>query len=234
LAKINVKGVIVSNDDAWIYDLFDVDHTSPNHVLEGIDNANGEELEVTINSPGGDVFAGSEIYTVLKEYSGNVTTKIVGIAASMGSVIAMAGDDVKMSPTAQIMIHNVWSMAQGDYRDMQHSADVLENMNKSIAASYRNKTGLEENELLAMMDEETWLNAEQAKAKGFADEVMFESNQLVANASKSPMIPQQVLNKIRNMQDQFIKPIESPKDEKQSAILMAKFNLLKLKGEVKE
>lgn len=234
MAKINVKGVIVSNDDAWIYDLFDVDHTSPNHVLEGIDNANGEELEVTINSPGGDVFAGSEIYTALKEYSGNVTTKIVGVAASMGSVIAMAGDDVKMSPTAQIMIHNVWSMAQGDYRDMQHSADVLENMNKSIAASYRNKTGLEENELLAMMDEETWLNAEQAKAKGFADEVMFESNQLVANASKSPMIPQQVLNKIRNMQDKFKNPIESPKDEKQSAILMAKFNLLKLKGEVKE
>ncbi len=232
MAKINVKGVIVANDDKWIYDLFDVEAVSPNDVLNAIENANNEEIEVVINSPGGDVFAGSEIYTSLKEYGGNVTTKIVGIAASMGSVIAMAGDNVKISPTAQIMIHNVWSMAAGDYRDMQHSADVLQNMNKSIAASYRGKSGLEESELLAMMDEETWLNAEQAKEKGFADEVMFESNQLVANASQSPMIPQQVINKIRNMQDQFKNPVESPKGESQSDILMAKFNLLKLKGDV--
>lgn len=230
---LNIKGVIVSNDDKWIYDLFDVEAVSPNDVINAIDEANGEELEVVINSPGGDVFAGSEIYTSLKEYSGNVVTKIVGIAASMGSVIAMAGNIVKISPTAQIMIHNVWSMARGDYRDMQHSADVLKNMNKSIAASYKNKSGLEESELLTMMDEETWLNAEQAKEKGFVDEVMFESNQIVANASQSPMIPQQIINKIRNMQDQFKHPIESPKDEKQSAILMAKFNLLKLKGDVK-
>lgn len=234
MKKINIKGVVVSNDDAWIYDLFDVEYTSPNNVLDALDQANNDELEVIINSPGGDVFAGSEIYTALKEYNGNVTTKIVGIAASMGSVIAMAGDTVKISPTAQIMIHNVWSMAMGDYRDMQHSADLLQNMNKSIASSYRNKSGMEESELLAMMDEETWLNAEQAKEKGFADEVMFESNQLVANASKSPMIPQQVLNKIRNMQEKFRDPVESPNGEDQSDILMAKFNLLKLKGDVSE
>ncbi|GEM04102.1 ATP-dependent Clp protease proteolytic subunit [Halolactibacillus miurensis] len=234
MKKINIKGVIVSNDDAWIYDLFDVEHTSPNDIIEALDNAENDELEVVINSPGGNVFAGSEIYTALKDYAGKVTTKIVGIAASMGSVIAMAGDTVKVSPTAQIMIHNVSNITQGDYRDMEHSSDVLKNMNKSIASAYRNKSGLEENELLAMMDNETWLNAEQAKEKGFADEVMFESNQLVASASESPMIPQQVINKIRNMQDKFKRPVESPKGEDQSDILMAKFNLLKLKGDVNE
>lgn len=227
-----MRGVVIPNDDAWIYDLFDVEHTTPNMILDSLERANGNDVEVVINSGGGDVFSGSEIYTSLREYEGNVTTKVTGIAASIASVIAMAGDYVKISPTAQIMIHNVWSMAVGDYRDLQHESDVLKNYNKTISNAYQMKTGLEESELLDMMDKETWLTAQESKAKGFADEIMFENNQpqLVATLANG-MIPQKVLDTVRNMKNEFVK--DEPTDNK-SDFLWAKLNLLKLKGDVNE
>lgn len=201
MKRIDIKGVIVSNDVKWIYDLFEIEATSPRMVYEQIKDANDDDLEVIINSGGGDVFAGSEIYTILKSYAGDVVTKIVGIAASVASVIAMAGKKVLISPTAQMMIHNVSAISQGDYRDMRHSADVLENYNKSIANAYMLKSGMSQEELLKLMDEETWFNAQQAKEKNLVDEIMFDDNSqpvLVASAGNAQMIPQQVINKIRN------------------------------------
>lgn len=228
LAKLNIKGVVVSNDDKWIYDLFDVEAVSPRDVLEALEEAGSEALEVVINSPGGDVFAGSEIYTAIKEHKGEVTTKIVGIAASMGSVIAMAGDKTLISPTAQIMIHNVSSCAGGDYRDMEHQAEVLKNYNKSIASAYMLKSGMSEEDLLFLMDQESWINAKDALDYGLVDEVMFEEQSPKLAASiKTEMLPQEVIKKVRNMKDVF-KPDQS-KDE--SGFLMAKLNLLKLKGD---
>jgi len=123
--KISVRGPIISNDDKWIYDYFDIESTTPKMVSDAIEKANGEELEVEINSGGGSVFAGSEIYTALKAYKGNVVTKVVGLAASAASVIAVAGKKVLMSPTAQLMIHNVSAYVGGDYRDMEHMAEEL-------------------------------------------------------------------------------------------------------------
>src|SRR5690606_9335634 len=96
-----------------------------------------------INSPGGDVYAGSEIYTAIKGYKGNTVAKIVGIAASVASVIAMGAKKIMIAPTAQIMIHNVSSRAWGDYRAMEHEAEVLKNFNISIANAYKLKTGME-------------------------------------------------------------------------------------------
>lgn len=232
MKKINVKGTIISNDVQWIYDLFDIEATSPNKVLNSLEEANGDDVEVIINSGGGDVFAGSEIYTELKSYSGNVTTKIVGIAASAAGVIAMAGNKVLISPTAQFMIHNVSSRASGDYRNMEHEAEVLKNYNKSIASAYVIKSGMKEEELLELMNKETWFNAQQAKEYGFVDEIMFqEQTQLVASVGDATMIPQQVIDTIRNMKDKF-NPVASTK-ESESDILMqqkAKLNLLKLGG----
>src|SRR5690606_3665729 len=138
--------------------------------------------------------------TALKKYPGKVTVDILGVAASAASVVAMAGDTVRISPTAQIMIHNVWSSAYGDYRVMQHESDVLKNYNKTIANAYRLKIGLSEDKLLELMDEETWLNAQQAKELGFVDEILFDDNkQLVASYSNSVILPKQVINKIRNI-----------------------------------
>ncbi len=198
MAKVKVKGTIIPSDYQDVYEWFGYEATSPKSVEKVVSGLNGEDLEVEINSGGGDIFSGSEIYTMLKSYSGKVTVKIVGLAASAASVIAMAGDVILMSPTAQMMIHNVSSSGRGDYRDMQHTADVLENANHTIANSYRIKTGLAQEELLAMMDAETWMTAQQAKEKGFVDEVMFENNTKIV-ASENGMLPIEVLNKIKNM-----------------------------------
>lgn len=135
---IPIKGTIVSNNDSWIYDWFGWDYTAPKNVVLP---ETGEDIEVHINSGGGDVYAGSEIYTALRSYSGKVVVKIVGIAASAASVIAMAGDEVEISPTAQIMIHNVSSNVSGDHNALLHEAEVLEGFNKSIANAYIYKTG---------------------------------------------------------------------------------------------
>lgn len=183
MKKINVKGVIVNSDDKWIYDWFGVESTSPKEISAFLaDCKNGEDIEVEINSPGGHIFAGSEIYSALMEYLGNVVVKITGLAASAASVIAMAGSKIMMSPTAQLMIHNVQSYTSGDYRDMAHMSDVLENTNISIANAYRLKTGLSEKELLALMNKESWFNAQKAKELKFIDEIMFD-NQAVLMAS---------------------------------------------------
>src|SRR5690554_6323806 len=131
--KINIKGPIIQSSHQWIYDWLGMEATSPKSVSDLIEQANGEDLEVEINSGGGSVFAGSEIYTALKSYNGNVTVKIVGLAASAASVIAMAGKKIMMSPTAQMMIHNVSSYSAGDHNDMEHTAEILKNADKTIA-----------------------------------------------------------------------------------------------------
>ena len=200
MAKVNVKGTIVDSEDKWIYEWFDMEATCPKDIEKAIDNANGEDLEIYINSGGGSVLAGSEIYTLLKDYKGNSIVKIVGIAGSAASVIAMAGKKIVMSPTAQIMIHNVSCRSAGDYRDMKHTAEILENANKAICNAYVLKTGMKQEELLELMNNETWLNAQKAKEYNFIDEVMFdESNQLTNSINNSQVLPDEVINKVRNL-----------------------------------
>lgn len=240
MTKVTIKGVIVSNDDKWVYEWFDMEATSPSDVTGVIEGLDGEDLLVEINSVGGDVFAGSEIYTALKKYPGKVTVDILGIAASAASVVAMAGDTVRISPTAQIMIHNVSSSARGDHRVMQHESDVLKNYNKTIANAYRLKTGLSEDKLLELMDEETWLNAQQAKELGFVDEILFDDNkQLVASYSNSVILPKQVINKIRNIAlkneidgKEIAKALPRKDVEKKTHLYEARIRLLKMKGEM--
>ena len=177
MRSIDIRGVIVSDDDQWIYDWFGMTATCPRMVRDVLREANGEEVEVLLNSGGGDVQAGQEIYTILRAYSGRVLIKIQSMAASATAVIAMAGES-EISPVAQIMIHNVSSNARGDHRDMEHAAEVLVNANKALAAAFVLKTGKSEDEILNMMERETWLTAEQAVREGFVDRVMFQNAQL--------------------------------------------------------
>lgn len=198
--KGKIKGVIISNEWKWIYDWFGYDATCPKDVETVLDSANGEDIELDINSGGGDVYAGSEIYTMLKSYKGKTVGRVVGVAASAASVIGMGCTELHMSPTAQIMIHNTASGCRGDYRAMQHNAEVLENWNKSIANAYQLKTGMSQEDLLDLMNKETWLNAKQAVDMGFADNILFDqSNQLVASIDiTNEMIPVKILEKLRN------------------------------------
>ena len=167
---IPIKGTIVSNNDRWLYDWLEWDATAPKDVVLP---DSGEPIEVHINSGGGDVYAGSEIYTALRSYPGDVTVKIVGIAASAASVIAMAGDTVEISPTAQIMIHNVSTQVNGDHNTLLHEAGVLEGFDKSIASAYVHKTGKALDDLLGLMNKTTWFDAESALNHGFVDKIMF-------------------------------------------------------------
>ena len=193
---IPIKGPIVSNDDAWLYDWLDWDCTAPKNVVLP---ETGEDIEVHINSGGGDVYAGSEIYTALRSYSGKVVVKIVGIAASAASVIAMAGDVVEISPTAQIMIHNVSSLVDGYHNTLLHEAGVLEGFNKSIANAYVDKTGKALDDLLDLMNKTTWFDAESAVNQGFADKIMF-AGEIAPTfaASETPMIPHDFIDKMKS------------------------------------
>lgn len=202
---IEVKGAIISNDDKWIYDLFDMEATSPKDIKNQL---TGEDVEVEINSPGGSVFAGSEIYTMLKDYKGDVTVKIVGIAASAASVIAMAGDRVMISPTAQLMIHNASVITQGDYKSMDHTSEVLKGINESISNAYKIKSGMTTEELLTMMDNETWITAKNAIALGLVDEIMFENEVPELVASFGGIIPSNVIARVRSERQQKSKELD--------------------------
>ena len=167
---INVKGTVVSDDDAWIYNWFGIEAVSPNAISAALVEANGDDVVIRINSNGGDIFAGSEIYDLISSYEGNVLIRIVGMAASAASVIAMAAES-EIAPTGLMMIHNVQSGAHGDYREMEHSAEVLREANRSIMSAYREKTGMSEDELLSLMDNETFMSADTAIEFGFVDKM---------------------------------------------------------------
>ena len=189
---IPVKGAIIPNNNKRWYDAYKIEATAPQDIVLP---ESGEDVEVHINSGGGSVFAGSEIYTALMAYPGKVKVKVVGLAASAASVIAMAGDEIEMSPTAQMMIHNVSSSAWGDHNALHHEADVIENMNKSIANAYVLKTGKSMDDLLALMDKTTWFTAQDAVDAGFADKVMFQENMVPEfTANVSTVLPQAVID----------------------------------------
>lgn len=171
---IEVKGNIVGDGSSWLYDWLGIPYTSPKSISKILNRLNGEDIELQINSPGGSVTAASEIYTAIKSYKGKSVGKIVGMAASAASVIAMGVQHLEMSPTAQLMIHNSSTSAEGDYRDMEHTGTFLRKVNDTIANAYKIKTGKTQDELLALMDNETWMTAEDAKGLGFIDAIMFE------------------------------------------------------------
>ena len=145
------------------------------------------DITVWINSPGGNVFAAAEIYTMLKEYVGTVTVKIASLAASAASVVAVAGDLVQMSPTAILMVHDPMTFAIGNAKDMERAIKTLNEVKESIINAYMAKTGLRHNKIAELMSNETWMNAKKAVEYGFADVVLFEDEKKTdANPENNP------------------------------------------------
>ena len=132
------------------------------------------DITVWINSPGGNVFAAAEIYTMIRDYPGSVTVRIASIAASAASVVAMAGNLVQISPTGLLMIHDPSTIAMGNAREMEKAITTLNEVKESIINAYAFKTGLSRNRISKLMSDETWLNAKKAVELGFADEILFE------------------------------------------------------------
>lgn len=227
MKRVNVYGVIIPNDYKWYFDYFEEDSTCPKDIYNAIAEANGDELEVYINSPGGIIEAGSEIYTTLRSHRGSLKIYIVGQACSAASIIAMAGH-CEMSPTALMMVHCVSTRASGNHSDMEKTAEVLRTADDALSNAYVAKTGMSKDEVLQMMEEETWLTAEQAKAKGLIDGVMFEEKEpLRLTASNFELPSEEQLNRVKTM----MKEQGTKEDASAFLIQKSKLSLLRLKGE---
>ena len=223
---IDIKGEIINSNNQWIYDWLGMEATSPKKISDALRDAGGEDVEIHINSPGGDVFAGSEIYTLLRAYSGKVKVKILGIAASAASVIAQAGES-EISPTGMFMIHNVKTWSSGDYRDMEYKAEALKAANESIINAYMAKTGMTQEELQGLMDRETYMAAAQAVEYGFVDKVMF-AEQAPELRNGFGLLPEETLKKIKNL---IKNPTPSGPDILMQNKAVMKLKLLNLRGE---
>lgn len=177
-SKLILEGVI--SDETWFGD-----EVSPAEFRAELNQHEGD-LTVHINSGGGDVFAGLSIYNALIDYDGKVTVRVDGLAASIASVIAMAGDEIIMSPGAMMMIHKPWTMIMGDVDELDKAKEVLEGINDSIVPIYANRTGLSQEKIVEMLDAETWMTAEQAVEQGFADSLI--------EAKKKPTFSEAIKN----------------------------------------
>lgn len=148
------------------------DEVTPNKFKEELDElGNFAELDVYINSDGGDVFAGQAMYSMLKRHPAHIHVYIDGLAASIASVIAMAGDKIYMPRNAMMMIHNPWTYSMGNAAQLRKTADDLDHIRKSLLVAYTDKSGMDETRLIDMLDAETWLSADEAIRYGFADEI---------------------------------------------------------------
>ena len=162
-------------EESW----FD-DDVTPQMFREELFAGNGP-VTIWLNSPGGDCIAASQIYSMLMDYTGNVTVKIDGIAASAASVIAMAGTKVLMAPTALMMIHNPMTLAWGDKSEMTKAIEMLDEVKESIVNAYEIKTGLSRAKISHLMDAETWMNANKAIELGFADDILEDKKKCAAD-----------------------------------------------------
>lgn len=170
MQQIKIKGAIISNDSIPMYQEAQKEYTALKDIQIPFPD---KPLEVIINSGGGDVFTGSEIYSMLKSHKGHVTVKIIGVCASAASMVAMAGDTVEMNPTGLLMIHNAMGWTFGNTQEHEKQIKSLEEANDSIAKAYQNKTGLPLSEIRELMKAETWFSCDKAIEYGFVDKEMF-------------------------------------------------------------
>lgn len=141
--------------------------------VAGVLRALGERpIVVNINSPGGDMFEGLAVYNLLREHKALVTVRVVGMAASAASVIAMSGDRIEVGRAAALMVHNAWGLVLGNRHDMREAADAFETFDGMMAAVYAARSGAERDRVAAWMDGETWFPGEDAVAAGLADDLL--------------------------------------------------------------
>lgn len=177
MARVDIRGSLVPNDYAFWYDFFEKDYTCPRNVQKILNDAlEGEDIDVYINSPGGIIDVGSEIYTMLRgcaQKNSNVHIYITGEACSAASVVAMAGY-CEMAPTSLMMVHCVSTYGGGNHSDFEHAAEMLRTADQAMASAYVAKSGMSMEDALAMMENETWLTANMALEKGLIDKITFE------------------------------------------------------------
>ncbi|MGT2753235.1 head maturation protease, ClpP-related [Streptococcus porcinus] len=212
--KIRLKGTLIPNDYQEIYDFLKKDGTSASRLIEQLPENNGD-IVIEVNSCGGLVTVGSEMYTALRNYKGKITAEVTGMAASAASFAIMGADKIVMSPTAQMMIHKaLLNSVSGNSDDFDRASEALKASDKAIINAYMSKTGLSEEELMNLMAKETYMSAQDAVDKGFADEIMsFEEYKAVANVGNDILTDEEVANVRAEMQEIKNMKLEIEKEE---------------------
>lgn len=206
------------SDETWFGD-----EVTPKLSKSELESGDGD-ITVWINSPGGDVFAAAQIYNMLMDYPHNVTVKIDGLAASAASVIAMAGTEVLMSPVAMMMIHNPATVAIGDAGEMKKAIDMLAEVKESIMNAYEIKTGLSRPRISHLMDAESWFNATKAVELGFADGILFDTQEPEKDEE-----PEAFLFSRMAVTNSMLSKLIPPKEEKKTPIEQLEKRLALLK-----
>lgn len=201
--RVDIKGMIVANSVGWIYDFFGIECTTPKSVLQTIAKSEDETDDIYINSPGGDLNSGVEIYEELRQ-RGNIMIHVMQ-ACSAASVIMCAGPS-EISPAGLVMIHNVSAEFAGDHNDMKRAGEILHAVDKTVAGAYVAKTGKPLSEWLDKMNRETWMNAAEAVELGLIDRISGEAKEKTGvggfipamAAASTGMLPQAVITKMMN------------------------------------
>lgn len=214
-ATMYVYGVIIS-DEYWQFSDYDIVAQQFVKEVRSLDaNPSINELNVRIDSVGGEVFAARTMASAIKDFKGTVNIFIDGLAASSASFLAMSGDNVTMAEGAMIMIHNAWMCSCGNASDLLKSSVLLNQLDGTIASTYAKKTGMDEEKLLNMMNEETWITAKEAVEMGFADSLSDSSavengwDLSAYNNAPNPNLPKDE-NPVNN---NYPEPVEPPVDD---------------------
>jgi ATP-dependent protease ClpP protease subunit len=172
----SIRSASEADSDAVIsiYDIIGEDWMSDNGVTSkriaaALRRIGNQPVTVNINSPGGDFFEGVAIYNLLRDHPQAVTVKVMGLAASAASVIAMAGDRIEIAEVGFLMVHNAWAVAIGNRHDMRAAADMMEPFDDAMAGLYSSRAGVQRSKAAEWMDAETWFNGQQAVSAGLAD-----------------------------------------------------------------
>ena len=174
----------------------------------------GKDVVVNINSPGGDYFEGLAIYNLLREHKGTVTIKVLGIAASAASVIAMAGDDIQIARAGFLMIHNTWVVAMGDRHQLRDVSDWLEPFDAAAVDIYAARTGIDAKDVGKMLDRETWIGGADAVEKGFADSLLAADEVATRTNNSADGRPTVAAHKL----DALLAQINVPRSERRELI----------------
>ncbi len=179
LARWNPAIAAAARDDASIsvfdpigFDPWTGEGVTAKRIAAALRSIGGGDVTVNINSPGGDMFEGLAIYNLFREYEGEVTVNVLGVAASAASLIAMAGDQVRIGRSAFLMIHNCWVLAIGNKADLRAAADTIEPFDRAMADIYCARSGLDAKAVAKLMDAETWIGGSDAIEQGFADALL--------------------------------------------------------------
>ncbi|AUX72482.1 head maturation protease, ClpP-related [Erwinia pyrifoliae] len=209
-------GIKAAKSDENSISVFDVigadwydEGVTASRIAAALRSIGGEDVTVNINSPGGDMFEGLAIYNLLREYEGKVTVKVLGLAASAASIIAMAGDEVQIGRAAFLMIHNCWTFAMGNRHEMAKIAAELEPFDRAMNDIYGARTGLDAATIETMMNAETYIGGSESVEKGFADRLLTADEILDDDES-----PAAALRKI----DAMLAKTDAPRSERRKLL----------------